>query len=115
MASRQLNLLCWNQYMDECIETLETSLWALPSDKAFCDHIRLQRDADEYTRKLFASQLFRPGSRSSVDRQEILDSFKRQLASRKILPLSNPSNSKVSNHLRSYQQWLTRVSLVKVL
>lgn len=78
--------------MDECIETLETSLWAVPSDKSFCDHIRLQRDVDEHTRKVFASQSFRLGSRSSVDKTEILDSFKRQLASRNFLLLSNTSN-----------------------
>ena len=79
--------------MDECIEALETSPWALPSDALFCKHVRLQRITDEHSRKLFARHLFRPASLTSEpDTHEVIDSFKRQLASRDGLPPTNTSN-----------------------
>lgn len=90
--------------MDACIETLETSLWALSSDKTFCGYIRLQRNIDEHTRKVFASQSFKPGSKCSVDKYEILHSFKRQLASDPFLPLSTTSKSNVCSIFLGYQQ-----------
>lgn len=80
MPSQQPSLLCWNQYMDECVEALETSPLALPSDKQFCKHVRLQRATDEHSRNIFVSHFFRPGSMSRPATIEILDSFKRQLA-----------------------------------
>ena len=82
--------------MDECIEALETSPWALPSDKLLCKHIRLQRATDEHARKVFASHLFRPASATSgPDTYEIIDSFRRQLASREDFLVGNRSDGNV--------------------
>ena len=43
MNLRRPNLIRWNNYMDECIEVLETSDAALPSDRRLCQHVRLQQ------------------------------------------------------------------------
>lgn len=87
--------------MDECIEALETSPWALPSDKLLCEHIHLQRATDEHSRKVFASQVFRPASTSGPDTHEIIDSFRRQLASHEDSSLRNRSNGNVLQNPRS--------------
>ena len=42
MVLRRPNLLRWTNYMKECIDVLETSSDALPSDKLFCQHIKVQ-------------------------------------------------------------------------
>ncbi|CAK4034356.1 hypothetical protein DOTSEDRAFT_169698 [Lecanosticta acicola] len=42
MVLRRPNLLRWTNYMKECIDVLETSSDALPSDKLFCQYIRVQ-------------------------------------------------------------------------
>ena len=96
--------------MDECIEALETSPWALPSDKLLCKHIRLQRATDENSRKVFASHLFRPASATSgPDTHDIIDSFRRQLASREDFSLGNRSDGNVFNNLRRAIQRLIDV------
>ena len=110
MPTQLPSLLCWNQYMEDCIEALETSPWALPSDKLLCKHIRLQRATDEHSRKVFASHLFRPASSTSgPDTHEIIDSFRRQLAGREDFSLSNRSNGNVFNNLRRAIQRLIGV------
>lgn len=42
MVLRRPTLVHWTRYMEECVETLETSPEALPSDKLFCEHIKIQ-------------------------------------------------------------------------
>jgi hypothetical protein len=65
--------------MDECLEVLQTSPAALPSDKVLCRHIRLQHITEE-----FAMQ-FSAGETSSLDKARAIQiqgthrAFKRQL------------------------------------
>lgn len=114
MPTQLPSLLCWNQYMDECIEALEISPWPLPSDKLLCKHIRLQRATDEHSRKVFASHLFRPAlSTSGPDTHQIIDSFRRQLANREDSSLSNRSNGNVFNNLRRAIRRLIKVPLAR--
>ncbi|KAI5851677.1 hypothetical protein DFP73DRAFT_164638 [Morchella snyderi] len=47
MALRRPNLLRFTDFMDECIEVLESSSQAAASDKAFCQWVKLQKIADE--------------------------------------------------------------------
>lgn len=47
MALRRPNLLRWTAYMQECVEVLEKSPDALPSDALFCQYVRLQKICDE--------------------------------------------------------------------
>lgn len=47
MGSRRQNLIRWTPYMDECLLNLENSPQSLPSDKNFCQWVKLQRLADE--------------------------------------------------------------------
>jgi len=42
LSLRRPNLIRWTNYMDECIEMLESSSEALPSDKLLCQHVKLQ-------------------------------------------------------------------------
>ncbi|KAM3424887.1 hypothetical protein BST61_g6863 [Cercospora zeina] len=42
MVLRRPTLVHWTSYMEECVETLETSPDALPSDRLFCEHIKIQ-------------------------------------------------------------------------
>ena len=100
--------------MDECIEALETSPWALPSDKLLCKYIRLQRATDEHSRKVSASHLFRPASSTSrTDTHEIIDGFRRQLASREDSSLSIENNGNVSKSLRCATQRLIKGPLAR--
>ncbi|PGH13476.1 hypothetical protein AJ79_03606 [Helicocarpus griseus UAMH5409] len=92
MPSQHPGLLCWNQYMDECVETLETSALALPSDKHFCKHVRLQRATDEHSRSMFASHFFQPGATSKSIIADTLSDFERQFAAPDNLAPSRTSN-----------------------
>ncbi|KAM3066705.1 hypothetical protein ACMFMG_011966 [Clarireedia jacksonii] len=74
MPWQQPSLLCWNQYMDECIQVLESSSQALPSDQQFCRQVRLQRATDERSRKLLVSHFFRRSPAYKLDAVEFLDS-----------------------------------------
>ncbi|KAH0613496.1 uncharacterized protein H6S33_005382 [Morchella sextelata] len=47
MALRRPNLLRFTDFMDECLEVLESSPQAAASDKAFCQWVKLQKIADE--------------------------------------------------------------------
>lgn len=101
--------------MDECIEALETSPWALPSDALFCKHIRLQRITDEHSRKLFARHSFRPSSLvSGPDTHEIIGSFKRQLAGKGDLsPIDTSNGNLFHNSHRAIKKMLITMSLVQ--
>ncbi|PNS15673.1 hypothetical protein CAC42_4125 [Sphaceloma murrayae] len=43
MSLRRPNLIRWSNYMQECVETLESSADALPSDRYFVEYVRLQK------------------------------------------------------------------------
>ncbi|MCJ1389089.1 hypothetical protein MMC18_001943 [Xylographa bjoerkii] len=45
--TRRTNLIRWSSYLEECLQLLETSADALPSDQILCHWIRVQRIADE--------------------------------------------------------------------
>ncbi len=47
MGLRRPNLIRWTPFMKECIEVLETSPDALPSDKSLCQWIRSQHIAED--------------------------------------------------------------------
>ncbi|MCJ1286487.1 hypothetical protein MMC26_005833 [Xylographa opegraphella] len=46
-STRRANLIRWSIYSEECLQLLETSADALPSDQTLCHWVRLQRVADE--------------------------------------------------------------------
>ncbi|KAB8234435.1 Zn(II)2Cys6 transcription factor domain-containing protein [Aspergillus alliaceus] len=52
MSLRAPNVMRWTHCMDECLEELETSPDALPSDKILCYHIRLQHITEEASMQL---------------------------------------------------------------
>jgi hypothetical protein len=47
MGLRRPNLVRWTSFMTECVEVLETSPDALPSDKTFCQWIKSQHIAED--------------------------------------------------------------------
>ncbi|KAE8139791.1 hypothetical protein BDV38DRAFT_280708 [Aspergillus pseudotamarii] len=52
MSLRAPNVMRWTHCMGECVEVLETSPDAFPSDRILCQHIRLQRITEEATMQL---------------------------------------------------------------
>ncbi|OJD20132.1 hypothetical protein ACJ73_08536 [Blastomyces percursus] len=52
MALHSPNIMRWTRYMDECLEVLETSAFSFPSDKLFCQHVRLQHIIEEFELQL---------------------------------------------------------------
>ncbi|KAK5165754.1 uncharacterized protein LTR77_008677 [Saxophila tyrrhenica] len=47
MVLRRPNLVRWTNYMKECIEVLESHPDALPSDKVFCQYVKIQHICEE--------------------------------------------------------------------
>lgn len=47
MVLRRPNLVRWTNYMKECIEVLESHPDAYPSDKLFCQHVKIQRICED--------------------------------------------------------------------
>ncbi|KAK4628041.1 Transcription factor pbcR [Fulvia fulva] len=47
MVLRRPNLVRWSHYMKECVDILGSSPEALPSDKLFCQHIKIQHICEE--------------------------------------------------------------------
>ncbi|SMR41444.1 unnamed protein product [Zymoseptoria tritici ST99CH_1E4] len=47
MVLRRPNLIHWSNYMKECVEILETSPEAFPSDRLLCQHIKIQHICEE--------------------------------------------------------------------
>ncbi|KLJ11880.1 hypothetical protein EMPG_12973 [Blastomyces silverae] len=52
MALHSPNVMRWTRYMDECLEVLETSAFSSPSDKLFCQHVKLQHIIEEFELQL---------------------------------------------------------------
>ncbi len=44
---RRTNLIRWSPYLDNCLEILETSSEAIPSDLILCHWVRLQHISDD--------------------------------------------------------------------
>ena len=79
MGSRRLNLTRWTSYMDECLHDLETSEDALPSDKTFCQWVKLQRLADELGTQISTDDVSHAGI-SDLKIQYPLKGFERQIS-----------------------------------
>ena len=47
MVLRRPNLVRWTNYMKECIEVLESHPDAFPSDKLFCQHVKVQHICED--------------------------------------------------------------------
>lgn len=47
MVLRRPNLVRWTNYMKECIEVLESHPDAAPSDRLFCQHVKIQHICEE--------------------------------------------------------------------
>ena len=47
MVLRRPNLVRWTNYMKECVEVLESHPDAYPSDKVFCQHIKIQHICED--------------------------------------------------------------------
>ena len=47
LSTRRANLIRWSSYLEECLQLLETSIDALPSDQILCHWVRLQHIADD--------------------------------------------------------------------
>ncbi|KAF7585890.1 hypothetical protein BBP40_009928 [Aspergillus hancockii] len=77
MSLRTPNVMRWTRCMDECVEVLETSPDALPSDKIFCRHIRLQHITEEFSMQLSMKDTSTP----MLSQTQATDhAFKRRLA-----------------------------------
>lgn len=78
MGSRRQNLIRWTPYMDECLCDLEKSSEAFPSDKVFCQWVRLQKLADDLGAQISTDEIFH----TDITDQKIqyaLKGFERQL------------------------------------
>ncbi|KAI9672381.1 MAG: hypothetical protein M1817_003403 [Caeruleum heppii] len=76
---RRTNLIQWTPYMDDCIEFLETSPEALPSDKLLCQWVRVQHIADEVGRQFSMDDPCANLGLSDLKVQYALKGFERQL------------------------------------
>lgn len=79
MGSRRLNLTRWTSYIDECLYDLETSEDALPSDKTFCQWVKLQRLADDLGTQISTDDISHAGI-SDLKIQYALKGFERQMS-----------------------------------
>ncbi|KKZ64714.1 hypothetical protein EMCG_09386 [[Emmonsia] crescens] len=52
MALHSPNVMRWTRYMDECLDALESSPLSFPSDKLFCQHVKLQHIIEEFELQL---------------------------------------------------------------
>ncbi|GES58780.1 Zn(II)2Cys6 transcription factor [Aspergillus terreus] len=80
MSLRAPNVMRWTRLMDECLEVLETSPAALPSDRLLCHHIRLQHITEEFAMRLSAEETSAPEKSRATQIQVTHRAFKRQLS-----------------------------------
>ncbi|KAL9604243.1 MAG: hypothetical protein Q9219_000641 [cf. Caloplaca sp. 3 TL-2023] len=78
MSLRRTNLIRWSTYMDECLDALDTSPEALPSDQILVEWVRLQRLADDVGNQISTEDSSSPGV-SDVKTQYALKGFERQM------------------------------------
>ncbi|KAL8937384.1 MAG: hypothetical protein Q9216_004454 [Gyalolechia sp. 2 TL-2023] len=102
MGLRRTNLIRWNEYMDECLEFLNTSPEALPSDLVLVEWVRLQRLADDVGNQISEDDSSNVGI-SDIKTQYALKGFERQMtdwekqASKQTNSLSLTFNFHVAN------------------
>ncbi|OJJ82728.1 Zn(II)2Cys6 transcription factor [Aspergillus glaucus CBS 516.65] len=80
MSLHAPNVMRWTRTMDECLEALETSTAAYPSDKVLCQHIRLQHITEEFALQLSLEDSSAPIPTRAIQTQVTHRAFKRQLA-----------------------------------
>lgn len=78
MGTRRQNLIRWTPYMDECLRDLEKSSEAFPSDKVFCQWVRLQKLADDLGAQISTDEISHTDI-SDQKTQYALKGFERQL------------------------------------
>jgi len=79
MGLRRPNLVRWTSYMGECIEVLETSPEAAPSDKLLCQWVRSQHIAEEVGIQFSMDDAFATVSIADPKVQYALKGFERDL------------------------------------
>ncbi|EAW22304.1 Zn(II)2Cys6 transcription factor [Aspergillus fischeri NRRL 181] len=79
MSLRAPNVMRWTRLMDECLEVLEASPVALPSDRLLCQHIRLQHITEEFVMHLSMEETSAPEKSRAIQIQVTHRAFKRQL------------------------------------
>ncbi|PIG79068.1 Zn(II)2Cys6 transcription factor [Aspergillus arachidicola] len=80
MSLRAPNVMRWTHCMDECLEILETSPDAFPSDKVLCQHIRLQQITEEAAMQLSLKDPSSSRSLQAIQIQTLYTLSKRQLS-----------------------------------
>jgi hypothetical protein len=91
MGLRRPNLVRWSPYTEECVETLETSPDALPSDKVLCQWVRIQHISEEVGLQFSMDDQSVSVSISDAKVQHALKGFERELeAWRKQAPSNIP-------------------------
>ncbi|KAL4783513.1 hypothetical protein BJX76DRAFT_251188 [Aspergillus varians] len=79
MSLHAPNVMRWTRTMDECLEVLETSPAALPSDKVLCRHIRLQHITEEFAMQLSAEEPSTLDQNRVIQKEVTHRTFKQQL------------------------------------
>jgi Fungal specific transcription factor domain len=79
MGLRRPNLVRWTSYMTECVEVLETSPEAAPSDKFLCQWVRSQKIAEEVGTQFSMDDPFATVTISDPKVQYALKGFERDL------------------------------------
>lgn len=80
MGLRRPNLIRWTNYLQECVEFLETSADALPSDRTLCQWVRSQHIAEEVAIQFSMDDPFATVSISDSKVHHALKGFERDLA-----------------------------------
>jgi len=101
MGLRRANLIRWTSYMADCIDVLETSPEAAPSDKALCQWVRSQHIAEEIATQFSMDD---PAARVSIADPKVqyaLKGFERDLEkwSNQVPPEVQTPSLKITEHV----------------
>ncbi|KAJ5032426.1 uncharacterized protein L3040_009031 [Drepanopeziza brunnea f. sp. 'multigermtubi'] len=101
MGLRRPNLVRWTSFMTECLEVLETSPDALPSDKTFCQWIRSQHIAEDIGTRFSMDDPSAKVSMADTSVQHALTAFEIELEewSNQIPPGANSSCLQITEHV----------------
>lgn len=81
MGLRRPNLVLWDSYTDTCLNEIGYSKDSLPSDKALCEWIRLQRITEDAERQVVRDEISVLGV-SDSKAQNWLKGFERKVEDR---------------------------------
>ncbi|MCJ1403494.1 hypothetical protein MMC11_006717 [Xylographa trunciseda] len=102
---RRANLIRWTSYLEECLQLLETSAGALPSDQVLCHWIRAQRIADEVGEQFNIEDPTRLSGLDDIRIKSMVQGFEAQLRecySRMVYVPKSPSIIFGETHIRLY-------------